>query len=278
MTKLRNNKAWFFVIPAIVLLGFVAVLPLIMIANYSFYDIFQIQNKTWVGLEWYIEVLGSIRFYQTFGRSLLFSSIVLSIEIPLGIAIALTIPKKGPLSAVCLICMSVPLLVPWNMIAMIWHVFIAMAFGSGWTLNAVSTWAAIVAMDVWHWTSLVVLLCFSSLTTIPSAYYQAAAVDGASRWNTFRYMELPRLKEVLIMAVLLRFIDSFMVFIEPFRLNAGGPRSTTTFLAMELGQEILQQDYGPASARAVIYFVLILIISWIFKKILAAHESRKKMV
>jgi len=276
MAKLRKNKAWFFVIPAIVLLGFVVVLPLIMVVNYSFYDIFYIDSKVWVGFEWYQEVLGSLRFWQTFGRSLFFSAIVLTIEIPLGIAIAITIPKKGPLSAVCLVCMSLPLLVPWNMIAMIWHVFLAIAFGSGWTLNAFSTWAAIVAMDVWHWTSLVVLLCYSSLTTIPSAFYQAAAVDGASRWNTFRYIELPKMKEVLIIALLLRFIDSFMVFIEPFHLNAGGPRSTTTFLAMELGQEIVTHDYGPASARAVIYFIIILIISWTFKKALAVSESRKK--
>lgn len=277
MANLRNNKAWFFVMPAIILLGFVAVLPLIMVVHYSFYDIFHIKSKFWVGLDWYRDVLGSVRFWETFSRSIVFSTIVLTIEIPLGIAIALTIPKKGALSAVCLVCMSLPLLVPWNMIAMIWHVFLALAFGSGWTLKIFPTWVAIVLMDVWHWTSLVILLCYSSLTTIPSAFYQAAAIDGASRWNTFRYIELPKMKEVLIMALLLRFIDSFMVFIEPFRLNAGGPGSSSTFLAMELGQEIVSQDYGPASARAVIYFFIILAISWAFKKALAAHESRKNI-
>lgn len=276
MAKLKNNKAWFFVLPAILVLGFVAVLPLIFVANYSFYDIFHIKSKVWVGLEWYREVFGSLRFWETFGRSLLFSAIVLSIEIPLGIAIALNIPKKGALSAVCLICMSLPLLVPWNMIAMIWHVFLAVAFGSGWTLKAFPTWAAIVLMDVWHWTSLVVLLCYSSLTTIPQAFYQAAAIDGASRWDVFRYIELPKMRDVLIMALLLRFVDSFMVYIEPFQLNAGGPRSTTTFLGMELGQEIISQDYGPASARAVIYFLIILAISWSFKKVLLINESRKR--
>ncbi len=275
MAKARNNKAWFFVMPAIVLLGFVAVLPLIMVAHYSFYDIFHIKSKIWVGLDWYRDVLGSLRFWETFGRSLLFSTIVLTIEIPLGIAIALTLPKKRALSAVCLVCMSLPLLVPWNMIAMIWHVFLALAFGSDWTLKIFPTWVAIVLMDVWHWTSLVILLCYSSLTTIPSAFYQAAVIDGASRWNTFRCIELPKMKGVLIMALLLRFIDSFMVFIEPFRLNAGGPGSSTTFLGMELGQEVVSQDYGPASARAVIYFIIILSISWAFKKALATHEFQK---
>ncbi|THB78669.1 MAG: sugar ABC transporter permease [Desulfobacteraceae bacterium] len=275
MKKIKNNKAWVFAVPAVVLLLFVAVLPLIMIVNYSFYDIFHINSKVWVGLEWYHDVLGSLRFWETFGRSLLFSTLVLAIEIPLGIAIALHIPKQGVFSSVCLVCMALPLLVPWNMIAMIWHVFLAIAFGSGWELKAFPTWAAIVLMDVWHWTSLVVFLCYSSLTTISPAFYQAAAIDGASRWDVFRYIELPKMKMVLIMALLLRFIDSFMVFIEPFRLNAGGPRSTTTFLAMELGQEIISQDYGPASARAVIYFFIIIIISWIFKKVIAVRELKE---
>lgn len=276
MLKSTHNKAWFFVLPALVLLGFVAVLPLIMVVIYSFHDIFILDSKVWVGLEWYIDVLGSSRFWETFGRSLLFSAIVLMIEIPLGITIALCMPKKGALVAVCLVCMSLPLLVPWNMIAMIWHLFLALAFGSSWTLKAFPTWVAIVLMDVWHWTSLVVFLCYSSLTTIPEAFYRTAAIDGSSRWNVFRYIELPKMRGVLIMALLLRFVDSFMVFIEPFSLNAGGPRSSTTFLGMELGQEITSQDYGPASARAVIYFIIILMISWTFKRALAAHESYKQ--
>jgi glycerol transport system permease protein len=281
MVKTTSNNAWFFVLPAILLLCFVAIIPLVMVFNYSFHDIFTLKSKIWVGFEWYREVLRSSRFWETFGRSLLFSAIILIIEIPLGIAIALSIPKKGAFVAVGLVSMSLPLLVPWNMIAMIWHVFLeilkillsTIGVDFDWKLNAFHTWVAIVLMDVWHWTSLVVLLCYSSLTTIPTAFYRAAAIDGASRWNVFRYIELPKMKGVLIMAILLRFMDSFMVFTEPFRLNAGGPRSSTTFLAMELGRDVVSYDYGPAAARAIIYFIMILTVSWIFKTVLAIHES-----
>lgn len=291
MKKSTNNKAWFFVLPAILLLGFVAVVPLVMVVNYSFHDVFVINAKVWVGLEWYVEILGSTRFWETFGRSLLYSAIVLSIEIPLGLAIALSMPKKGIWVAVCLVTMSLPLLVPWNMIAMIWRVFLSpgfmgsifatIGFDFNWALNAVHTWIAIVLMDVWHWTSLVILLCYSSLTTIPVDYYRAASIDGATRWNVFRYIELPKLKGVLTIALLLRFIDSFMVFIEPFLFNAGGPRSTTTLLAMELGIDIAAQEYGPASARAVIYFLAVLIILWTLKAALAirvSHGNQNKRV
>lgn len=281
MVKSTNNKAWFFVSPAILLLGFVAVIPLIMVLNYSFHDIFALNSKIWVGFEWYKEVLRASRFWETFGRSLSFSAIILIIEIPLGIAIALSIPKKGALVAVCLVSMSLPLLVPWNMIAMIWHVFLdimgrlllPIGVNFDWKLNAFHTWSSIVLMDVWHWTSLVVLLCYSSLTTIPTAFYRSAAIDGASRWKVFRYIELPKMKGVLLMAILLRFIDSFMVYTEPFLLNAGGPRSSTTFLAMELGQDVVSYNYGPAAARSIIYFIIILTVSWTFKTALDIHES-----
>lgn len=284
MVKSANNRAWIFVVPSLLLLGFVAVVPLIMVVNYSFHDIITLQSKVWVGFEWYKEIINSARFWESLGRSLLFSAIILIIEIPLGIAIALSIPKKGGLVAVCLVSMSLPLLVPWNMIAMIWHIFLEIMGGAlsavgidfDWKLNALHTWISIVLMDVWHWTSLVVLLCYSSLTTIPAAFYQAAAIDGASRWNVFRYIELPKMKSVLLMAILLRFIDSFMVYVEPFRLNAGGPRSSTTFLAMDLGQDVVSYNFSPAAARSIFYFIVILTITWTFKTALAIHESDSK--
>ncbi len=284
MTKPTDSKAWLFVIPAILLLGFVAIVPLMMVVDFSFHDVFTLKSKVWVGFEWYQELLRSSRFWQTTGRSLLFSVIILVIEIPLGITIALSIPKKGGLVAVCLVAMSLPLLVPWNMIAMIWHVFLeklriilsVAGVDFDWKLSAFHTWIAIVLMDVWHWTSLVVLLCYSSLTTIPAAFYQAAAIDGASRWNVFYFIELPKIRSVLLMAILLRFIDSFMVYTEPFILNAGGPRSSTTFLAMELGQDVVAYNFGPAAARSIIYFIIIVTISWTFKTALAMHASDEK--
>ena len=89
-------------------------------------------------------------------------------------------------------------------------------------------------MDVWHWTSLVVLLSYAGLQAIPDAYYQAAKIDGASRWAVFRYIQLPKMRRVLIIAVLLRFMDSFMIYTEPFVLTGGGPGNATTFLSIDL--------------------------------------------
>ena len=112
-------------------------------------------------------------------------------------------------------------------------------------------WITVVAMDVWHWTSLVVLLSYAGLVSIPDAYYQAARIDGASRFSVFRYIQLPKMKRVLMIAFLLRFMDSFMIYTEPFVATGGGPGKSTTFLSIDLVKMAIGQfDLGPAAAMS----------------------------
>ena len=84
-------------------------------------------------------------------------------------------------------------------------------------------------MDVWHWTPLVALLCFAGLRAIPDAYYQAASVDGRPSSRSSGTSSCPKLRGVLMIAVLLRFMDSFMIYTEPFVFTGGGPGNATTF-------------------------------------------------
>ncbi|MBL1242290.1 MAG: sugar ABC transporter permease, partial [OCS116 cluster bacterium] len=144
--------------------------------------------------------------------------------------------------------------------------------------NATAAWVTIIIMDVWHWTSLVVLLCYAGLQSIPDAYYQAAKIDQASRWNIFRYIELPKMMGVLLIASLLRFMDSFMIYTEPFVLTGGGPGNVTTFLSIDLVKMAIGQfDLGPAAAFSLIYFLTILLISWVFYTIMTNIDKREGM-
>ncbi len=127
---------------------------------------------------------------------------------------------------------------------------------------------------VWHWTPLVILLCYAGLRAIPEAYYQAAKIDGASRWAVFRYIQLPKMRGVLMIAVLLRFMDSFMIYTEPFVLTGGGPGNSTTFLSQFLTRMAIGQfDLGPAAAFSLIYFLIILLFSFIFYTALSNIEK-----
>ena len=129
-------------------------------------------------------------------------------------------------------------------------------------------------MDVWHWTSLVVLLCYAGLRSIPDAYYQAAKIDGASSWQVFRYIQLPKMKRVLTIALLLRLMDSFMIYTEPFVLTGGGPGNSTTFLSIDLVKVALGQfDLGPAAAMSIIYFLVVLLLCWVLYTLMMRNET-----
>ncbi|MFK7977909.1 MAG: carbohydrate ABC transporter permease [Halioglobus sp.] len=285
--KPLNNKAWLFVVPVLLLVAFSAVIPLMTVVNYSVQDSFGNNEFFWVGTEWFEEVLHSERFHKALLRNLSFSAIVLAIEIPLGIAIALCMPRRGLGVPVCLILMAMPLLIPWNVVGTIWQIFGRVDIGLlghtlaqlgidyNYTQNARDAWITVVLMDVWHWTSLVVLLCYSGLIAIPEPFYQAAKIDGASRWAIFWKIQLPRMKRVLLIAVLLRFMDSFMIYTEPFVLTGGGPGNATTFLSIDLVQMAVGQfDIGPAAAMSLVYFLIILALSWVFYTVMTKDDQQ----
>jgi glycerol transport system permease protein len=288
MDKTPNQKAWFLVLPVLILVAFSAVIPLMTVVNYSVQDAFAgefypLDDK----LLWFRELLESERMWNALGRQLLFSTIILAIEVPLGILVALNMPKKGVWVSVCLVLMSLPLLIPWNVVGTIWQIFgrvdigllghtlAALGIDYNYTQDPFDAWVTVVVMDVWHWTSLVALLAYAGLQSIPDAYYQAAKIDQASRWKVFRYIELPKMAGVLMIAVLLRFMDSFMIYTEPFVVTGGGPGSTTTFLSIDLVKMALGQfDLGPAAAFSLMYFLVILLISWVFYTVMVNLDKR----
>jgi len=285
-TKTPNQKAWWLVMPVVVLVAFNAVIPLMTVVNYSVQETFGDNQFFFEGFKWFRELIESERFHDALKRQLLFTGIILAIEIPLGVAIALAMPRRGPWVSVCLVLMAMPLLIPWNVVGAMWNILAlpdigllgrslnAMGIDYNFTRQPVAAWATLIAMDVWHWTSLVVLLAYAGLSAIPDAYYQAAKIDGASSWAVFRYIQLPKMKRVLTIAVLLRFMDSFMIYTEPFVLTGGGPGNATTLLSIDLVKIALGRfDLGPAAAMSLVYFLIVLLLSWIFYTVMTKDEA-----
>ena len=284
--KTPNQKAWWLVAPVVLLVAFNAVIPLMAVVNYSVQETFGNNEFFFEGVRWFQQVMQSSRFREALQRQILFTGIVLAIQVPLGVAIALAMPRKGIGASICLVLMAMPLLIPYNVVGAMWNIFALPDIGLlGHTLNAmginynftrqpVAAWATLVAMDVWHWTSLVVLLAYAGLSAIPDAYYQAAKIDGASNWAVFRHIQLPKMKRVLTIAVLLRFMDSFMIYTEPFVLTGGGPGNSTTLLSIDLVKIALGRfDLGPAGAMSLIYFLIVLLLSWIFYTVMTKDEA-----
>ncbi|MFO8046751.1 MAG: sugar ABC transporter permease [Halomonas sp.] len=275
--KIYNNRAWWLILPMLLLVAFSAIIPLMTVVNYSVQDVFDANTRFFTGVEWFQATLNDPALQAALVRQFAFSLTVLAIEVPLGIGIALLMPKKGWQASAILILVTMPLLIPWNVVGSIWQIFTRGDIGlMGWglrelgygyniTRSAVDAWGTIILMDVWHWTPLIALLCYSGLRSIPDAYYQAARIDRASRWAVFRYIQMPKLTNVLVIGILLRFMHSFMIYAEPFVLTGGGPGNSTTFLSQSLTtMAIGQQDLGPSAAFSLIYFLIILLVCWVF--------------
>lgn len=280
---LRDNQhttAWLYLSPALLLLVVVGLLPIGFVAFYSVHDTFGGNVFIWVGSEWFGEILTTPEFYHALARSLGFALLALAIQIPLGIYIALRMPGPGVRATTCIVLLALPMLTPAIVVGYLWKVMIQPDTGLlyhvfssvGITLDmnsTVWTWVLLLMMDTWHWTGLVVLLCYARLRSIPTAYYQAAAIDSASGWSVFRYIQLPRLRLVLAIAVLLRFMDSFTLYTEAYIITRGGPGVSTMFLSHELVQTgLVQFDLGSAGAMAMIYFMIVLVVSASFYRMI----------
>lgn len=282
--KPHSNAAWALMLPAAAVMVFVAVLPLLAVLNYSFHDIFSLDKVFWVGTDWYEMIVATPRFWASLGRSALFSTLAISVQIPLGIAIALMLRKVGPRGAsLMLMCLAIPLVVPTNMIAGLWLALLrpeglggqalsALHLTLDYKFTALHTWALILIVDTWHWLGLVVVLAYAGLSSIQPAYYQAAAVDSATRLAVFRWIELPQISGALWIVLLLRLVDSFMIYTEVMAINAGGPNDATTFLSLELGEDIKAYSYGTSAARAMVDFIFVLTLVWVFVKLRQSGE------
>ena len=281
-----NQKAWLMVLPVLLCVAFSAVLPLMTVVNYSVQDILSPTQKVFVGLEWFREVMQDPDLHGALLRQLIFSACVLLLQVPLGIAVALAMPAQGWRASLTLVLLALPLLVPWNVVGTVWQIFAREDIGlmgqllarAGFDYNYASdandAWGTVLLMDVWHWTPLVALLCYAGLRAIPEAYYQAARIDGASKLAVFRHIQLPKLRGVLLIAVLLRLMDSFMIYTEPFVLTGGGPGNSTTFLSQYLTQKAVGQfDLGPAAAFSLVYFLIILVMCFVLFNFLKAAEA-----
>ncbi len=283
MERWTDNRAWFLLLPALVVLAVVGGLPLLAVINYGLHDIFTLSETHWVGLQWFEDILDSDRFWASLGRSLLFSALALTIQVPLGILVAKLLLPLGRRAVWGLVLCALPLVVPFNMIAMLWLGMIqpqiglfggmVQAIGFDYKFNPVHTWVLILLVDTWHWLGLVVILAYAGLSSVPQPYRQAAAIDGASRWAVFWYVELPRITHALAIVFLLRCVDSLMIYTEAFAINAGEPNDATRFLSLDLGEEIKGFSYGQAAARACIYFLIVLSIVWVF--VIATRENRR---
>jgi glycerol transport system permease protein len=270
-----RSEAIGLLLPAVLIMLATGVVPLAFVFFYAVHDTFAGNDFLFVGPQWFLQVLQSSDFQWALLRSLSFSLLALLVQMPLGLWVALHLPKEGRLASLLVVMMAIPLLTPSLVVGYLWKALVIpgnglltnlfQVVGLNLDMNSkIWSWVVLLMMDTWHWTSLVVLLAYAGLKAIPEDYYRAARIDGAKPWAVFRYIQLPRLGRVLAIAALLRFMDSFVIYTEAIAMTRGGPGVSTTFLSHELVQTAMVQfDLGEGSAMAVIYFFIVLAVAYV---------------
>ncbi|MCK5759188.1 MAG: sugar ABC transporter permease [Clostridiales bacterium] len=285
-----DNRAWLFLLPALILMALSAFIPLMTVLNYSLHYIFSGSIPEFVGFANFVQVMKDSYFHGAFGRQLLFSFAILSVEIPLGIAIGIAMPNKGIGVAISLVLLGIPLLIPYNVVGIVWRLFTQSDIGLipeilGWfgyvynvSLSPIDAPLTLIILDIWHWTPFIALLSYAGYQAIPEAFFLAAEIDGSSAWKTFRYVTLPKLKPVLVLGFLIRFMDSFKIYAEPLLLTGGGPGNTTTFMSQFVARKAESYELGYAGAVSIIYLFIVIVMSYLFFQFLSKlgqGESKK---
>jgi trehalose/maltose transport system permease protein len=266
-----------FLIPAALFLTVIALLPVLSTFWLSLrrqMPVFGISD--FVGLGNYRYLATDPRFWSSAWHTAYFVVLAVSLEMALGLGLALLLNQRFPGRGVARALVLVPWAVPNVVAARFWGWILNADFGVLNYLLGVHTnwlgdpfWAlnAAVLADVWKTTPFVLLLLLAGLQVIPEDLYRAARIDGAGRWQSFRYITVPMLLPVILLVLLFRTMDAARVFDIIFVLTGGGPANSSETLvvyAYKLLYRTLQFGYGSAISVATFLFILALSLVYVF--------------
>lgn len=274
--------------PTIVVILCVAIYPIISVLWLSLHRkmlIFHISE--FVGLDNYAHLLGDPRFWNSLFNTFYFTTVSVTLELFLGLVVALAIHKAFPGRGMMRAVVLIPWVVPTVVSAKMWQWIFNPDFGImnyllrecglisanvNWLGNKYIAIHAVILADVWKTTPFVALLLLAGLQVIPDDLYRAARVDGAGAWRRFRHVTLPLLRPTILIALLFRTLDAFRIFDTVYVLTGGGPGNKTEMLsgyAYKLMFQTLQFGYG--STVSVITFLCVMVISLLYIRFLGGY-------
>ncbi len=279
--------AWALIMPAFIAVFALILLPILRAFWMSLHTIDLKRpdlGQPFVGLANYINIFQDSYFWASVGRTLYFMVASIAIEVVIGIAIALLLDRqfkgRGLLRAIVLIPWALPITIDaimWKWIlnptygslnSLLWQLGLIQSY-QAWLSNAFSALNMVILADVWKVTPLVILLTLAALQTIPRHLYEAAVVDGASRWYSFWHITLPLLRPTLAIVLVIRSMDAFKVFDIIYIMTSGGPSDGTKVIAYYTYLEAFSfLRFGRGAALAYLMTVFIAIFAFIYIRLI----------
>ncbi len=275
------------VAPALAVLVSLSIYPLIYSITIS------LQQETAAGIIWGLgnfARLASDNFFLTaMAHTFIYAAAALTCEFLLGLSLALLLNKELRGRGLFRASLLVPMMLPTVVVGVVWRLMLNPNFGAingtlkqfgintetlTWTASPRLALLSVIAVDVWQWTPFVFLVLLAGLQAIPPEPYEAALIDGSSRWQTFRHVTLPLLKPAILIALLLRTMDLLRVFDQIFILTEGGPGFATETISLYIYRTAFRFfDFGYAAAMSFVLLALTNVISAIYIRLLQAREA-----
>lgn len=290
--KKRNRRIFLiFLLPAVLVLFLITIYPMIYAGYLSFrsYDLAKIfVPRVFVGWSNYREILSSSDFLHTLWITFKLMVMTLSVQLVLGVGIAVIVTQKLPGMALARTLLMIPMMISPVIVGLVWlflyfpelgylNYFLGL-IGIGAISWITSTeWAlwAIAIADIWQWTPFIMMGSAAALQSLPPGPYEAAMIDGNSRWDIFMRVTLPQLKPVLISLMFLRAIDAFKIYDIIFVLTKGGPGDSTEVLSMFIyRQSFTFWRMGVGAAASFVSLIIIVVLITLFFKSLQRNEVK----
>jgi multiple sugar transport system permease protein len=240
-----------------------------------------------VGLLNYFEIIKDGVFWRIIRNTFVFTISAVLLQFTIGIGLANMLNKELRGEGVFRSVLVMPMMIPPILVGLIWLFMYKKDFGIinnmlsllsidpiSWLSKPMNAMPAIIIADTWQWTPFMFLLFLAGIRSLPIEIYESARMDGASSWQLFRFITLPLLKPIILIAVIIRFMDAFRIFDKIFQLTGGGPGVATETISLYIYRNGLRYfNMGYATALSYLSLIFIVGFSIIYIKILQSWRK-----
>lgn len=289
MKTLKKNSGFLYVLPSFILILAFSVIPLFMTGYYSFTKYNVVNPPEWVGLQNYTSLLNDAFFKASVKNTLIYTVVVVPLQTMVSVFLADIIANRfrNRFGNIIRSALFIPVISSMILVGTVWKFLLATDTGlinniitalglkgPNWLGTQTLAMVSICIVSIWKNVGYFLVIYYAGIMDIPRSYYEAAEVDGATRWQQFRFITLPCLKPITYLVVTLGTIWSFQVFDLVFTMTGGGPgRSTLTMVLIIYQYAFKQYKMGYACAVSLVLLVLVLVVSLIQKRIFKDKEG-----
>jgi multiple sugar transport system permease protein len=288
-----QSVGWLLLAPTLIVLAVFGLGPFIyvLVTGFTEWNAFAADpTPRFAGVQNYRQLVFDGQFLYSLWLTLRFAFFAVASELIIGYLLAQLFMRDFPLKGLFRTIHTLPLMVAPIAVGATWRLltvpglgpipyYLDRWFGIDYRLGSFADQAfyTTVLMDIWHWTPLVTLTLIAGLASLPREPFEQAQIDGANRFQVFRYITLPLLMPVILAAVFIRVMDALRTVDEVWMLTGGGPAAATRYIGLYIWRVVFPKtDYGYGSAMSLLTLYLTIVMCWLLYAALVARRDKPK--